>query len=372
MMLAALLGLVLAGSALGASIRATVIEVQGVAEKAQLQADHEKPHWEPITQGEKLGSATLIRTGLNSKVVLKFEDRGTTQIGPVTKGGIAELAKTGNHVKTRMGMKYGTMKVKVDSSRGTNDYSVSTPDATAAVTGTSGNIGVGLSTALDGKTGTWSFSKNRNKQNLPVSAGQSGNSGNMDLASNLQGQNLDPGMGDVNGGLTAGERNNLINNGGGQAIFSFAGSTNTTLSTGEIINRVSSAIDRYHNLGANQAYFTISSGRWIEDMYNTGSGNWSGTGTWANGSAKGTWVVRDNLGYYEGVRDNQGNWSGNLYSQGEYGLNNDTPTIPFVSQGIGSGTSTIDPGGLSGDITSGKGIAEMQTNTDGSDTITTP
>lgn len=128
-------------------LEVTVQSVTPPAQKQQAGADDDAP-WQDLVVGEQLGEQTIIRTGLGARVVLEFSDRGEVVVKGATKMGIGEFRKTGSHVDTRVGMKYGSMRATVDSSSGTNDFRVATPVATLAVEGTGGsfayNFGWGL------------------------------------------------------------------------------------------------------------------------------------------------------------------------------------------------------------------------------------
>jgi len=139
--------------------QATVVSVSGPAQK--LLAGQPQAKWQPLKAGEKLGPLTLIRTGLGAKVVLKFEDRGVFTVNNGTKIGIAELEKKGQAAKARMGLKYGTLHAKVDSTRGTNDFQIATPVATLSVRGSEADVGSMLDSDmfLDTGSGNWQSSQ---------------------------------------------------------------------------------------------------------------------------------------------------------------------------------------------------------------------
>ena len=121
------------------SFQATVVSATGPAQKLLVGEGKEK--WEPLKVGDKLGRLSLIRTGLGAKVVLKFEDRGVITINNATKIGIADLEKKGQTAKARLGLKYGTLRAKVDGKRGKNDFRIATPVATLSVRGSEGDVG---------------------------------------------------------------------------------------------------------------------------------------------------------------------------------------------------------------------------------------
>jgi len=123
------------------AMQVTVVSVTGQVRKLVPGVEGQKDRWVPVKAGEKLGELTVIHTGFRSKAVLRFADRGEVTVHRGTKVGIAEFRKQGNMVKTRLGLKYGMMRAKVDSSRGPNDMQVRTAVATLSVRGTALVIG---------------------------------------------------------------------------------------------------------------------------------------------------------------------------------------------------------------------------------------
>jgi len=112
------------------------ITVKAVSGRAhRMVVTGEKTKWVPLAAGEKLDEMTVIRTGFRSKVVLRFADNSVVEIKRATKMGIAEFRKTGKVVKTRLGLKYGAVRTTVQKARAINDFTVATPVATMAITG---------------------------------------------------------------------------------------------------------------------------------------------------------------------------------------------------------------------------------------------
>lgn len=157
----------------GKAMRVTVVSVSGQAEK-MLAGSGGK--WTSLAAGQKLDELTIIRTGLRSEVVLKFADRGQTVVLAATKVGIAEFSKQGNLVKMHLGLKYGRLKVAVDSTRGPNEAKVSTPVATLSVRGTTGVIGFGGNRlVLRGQSGTWGMASGVRSRNVVAGESTDGN-----------------------------------------------------------------------------------------------------------------------------------------------------------------------------------------------------
>ncbi len=203
------------------ALKAAVVSVSGIAQ--QRSAADPKGKWRPIKAGDVLDELTIIRTGLGSRVVLGFSDRGQTVIRSATKVGIKEFSRRGRHVKTRLGLKYGSMRAKVDSTRGTNDFKVRTPVATLSVRGTSGRLGFSgdFGLHLHGTTGTWNV-KNKAGRARNVIAGER-TTGKLTKSIKLAAARRGVKMGDPNGGTRGKEAKNLQKFGGGLGIIGFAG-----------------------------------------------------------------------------------------------------------------------------------------------------
>jgi hypothetical protein len=110
----------------------TVAEVKGGVE---VRPGADKP-WVPATVGMKLGSEWEISTGLRGQAVLHFEDNSDIVVQRLTQMKIGEFTKTSGEVKTRIDLKYGAVRVQVKKGTAANDFKVSSPTATASVTGT--------------------------------------------------------------------------------------------------------------------------------------------------------------------------------------------------------------------------------------------
>ena len=110
-----------------------VTAVTGLAQH-RLTSD-EKSTWTRVKVGDVLSDLTLVRTGLGAKVVIRMGDRGEVTVGSATKVGIKQFTKVEGKASMRLGLKYGSMRARVDASRGPNDFRVSTPVATLSVRG---------------------------------------------------------------------------------------------------------------------------------------------------------------------------------------------------------------------------------------------
>ena len=139
-------------------INVTVVSVSGIAE--QRSATEENAKWTALKAGDVLSEMTLIRTGLGGKVLLKLSDRGNVTVKSGSKIGIGSFRRQGKLVQTRLGLKYGAIRAKVDSSRGANDFRVRTAVGTLAATGTGGDMAQwgDFSFQAKGTDGSWQAS----------------------------------------------------------------------------------------------------------------------------------------------------------------------------------------------------------------------
>ena len=114
--------------------------VASVTGHAQKLAPGEGQKWEAIAKGDVLATGMIVRTGLGARVVLKLPRHGEVTIHSATKIGIRQLGQFGEAVRLRMGLKYGTMRARVESSRGKHQFRVATPVATLSVRGSETKI----------------------------------------------------------------------------------------------------------------------------------------------------------------------------------------------------------------------------------------
>ncbi len=200
----------------------TVLSVEGRAQK--LVASDGKNTWQPIKAGEKLSEQTVIRTGFRSSVVLRFADRGEVTVRNATKMGIGEFRKSGDSVRTRLGLKYGAVRASVDSSRGPNDWQVRTPVATLSVRGTSGDVAYSGDggARCKGSAGRWSMktgSRSRIIRPTEMSSTLVSGGGGLTRSINIFKQARDMQMGDTFGGLSRPEKKTLVNHGTGPSVL---------------------------------------------------------------------------------------------------------------------------------------------------------
>ena len=203
----------------------TVVEVSGRARKLAAGKDGDKPTWQPLRVGDELGENAVVCTGFGGRAVLRFAYRGEVVVEPVSEFGIAEFRKSGNAVRARLGLKFGSISASVDSSAGPNDWKVTTAQATAAVTGTSGGVAyngdVGL--GLRGTTGRWDVASGPSRCSvLPTEVTRQATAGQMAQPAGRLARPIEVAkvgremqLGDAFGGLTGREKQtarNLGNN----------------------------------------------------------------------------------------------------------------------------------------------------------------
>ena len=211
-----------------APLKATVVSVTGIAEKRLASQPNSK--WEPIKVGDVLGPLTMIRTGLGAKVTLKFAERSTLTVKSGTKIGISDCYKKGRLVRTHLGLKYGSIRTKVDRSRGPNDFKVATPVATLSIRGSGGHTAFSGDRGFGHGTDTGSYNvTSGNGRSNNVNQGET-NDGNRNPSDVITQNNLAPGMGGI-WGLNRNEQRNINQNGGGARLMSFGGGISRSRAT---------------------------------------------------------------------------------------------------------------------------------------------
>ncbi len=204
-------------------LRVTVVSVHGSAQK--FDGTDPKAAWEKIQVGDVLGEGAIVRTGLGSKLVLKFADRGNVRVKSGTKMGIREFRKDGDLARTQLGLKYGSMRAKVDRSTGPNDFRIHTPVATLSVRGSQGHVShsTGFGTTFHSRQSTWGFRTSRGKKSVP----QGGSTdSNLTPTNEITARALDTKNGDPYG-LGGGEAKNVRDNANPSDPFNPVGGTGT-------------------------------------------------------------------------------------------------------------------------------------------------
>ena len=205
------------------NLKVQVVSVTGMAQK--MQADVDPSEWNELKAGDVLNQYAVVRTGFNAQVVLEFAQRGKVILDSGTKVGIAECVSIGGQdgqVKARIGLKYGSMLLKVDKTRGANDFTVSTAVATLAVRGTEGRIGFTADRGLFlfGKEGTFQVARGQRTHRV---RGSQKTNGHLARSSDIKDSERDLQMGDTSGGLTPDEKKNLYRYSSGRGILGYVG-----------------------------------------------------------------------------------------------------------------------------------------------------
>jgi hypothetical protein len=129
------------------ALKAKVASVTGAAQRLVVGAAGQRT-WVALKAGDMLDELTVIRTGLRSRVVLQLADRGEVVVNSATKIGIGQFRKEGATVTTRLGLKYGTIRARVERAHGPNDFQVATPTITASVGGSMSDLGYAADTGF--------------------------------------------------------------------------------------------------------------------------------------------------------------------------------------------------------------------------------
>jgi hypothetical protein len=142
--------------------QATVVSTKGPAEYAVVNGQDE-PEWKKLQADLALPTGSVIRTGFRAHVVLKLPDGTTVEIRRATKIGISQLGRdeAQDEGKTRIGLKYGTIRAKVEKQQAAGDVEVATPVATLSVAGSEAEIGYAVDTCLGVQTreGIWNVAR---------------------------------------------------------------------------------------------------------------------------------------------------------------------------------------------------------------------
>jgi len=193
-------------------IRVTVVSVSGSAHK--LRASDPKASWKPLEAGDVLDELTVIRTGFRTKVELKLADRAKVFIHSGTKIGIREVRKKGALARTRLGLKYGSIRARVISETGPSDFQVATPVATLSVRGSLDSFGYSSDGGARGQNhGGSGLNMTSGKKSQTVGPGES-TSGDCDMPIDKKIDDSSAGMGPT--GQSGTEKDNINKHGGGR------------------------------------------------------------------------------------------------------------------------------------------------------------
>lgn len=309
-----------------AELKAWAEEVSGSTSLGVVDGDAEKLNWEKLKKGHEFKPQELVRTGLGSHVLIKLNNGCYTEVKANTMIGISTLFKEQGTVHHNITLKYGSIKAKVEASKGENDFSVTTPRGTLSARGSK----VGLAFAGDrglgarGYSGTWHAVASHTGLRQNIQRGQSYNNTNA-LASALATQHRDVRLGDSSGGLSDAERQNLADNGGGRGVFNFDGGTNNGSTS--FTDPAPASLPVYWT--GSGTYYVIDQTNDISSIY--------GTGDWTRGSKSGSWEGSGTTtaGFYH----NDGSWSGDIVNADGTYKTIDPSTTEITERGTWQGTA---------------------------------
>ncbi len=196
-----------------ADFRIVVLEVSGQVQRGDLVNGEMK--WQVLKVGDVLDPLTIIRTGLKSTAVIRLGSTIEARINSATKVGISEFRKEGALTKTNLGLKYGTVRAHVDSSREENDFRVSTPSATLSVTGSEPETHFSGDEGARGWSHEGHLTFNGFGHSQTVNPGEGLNEHHEPPTNGILGQ-FRTLIGDAFGGLDESERRGIAFNGGGR------------------------------------------------------------------------------------------------------------------------------------------------------------
>ncbi len=267
----------------GQSLQAEILEVSGTVMKTTTPAKDDS--WVPAKVGDKLGRYSWVLTGLDSKCVLKFSDRGKVTVKSVTKAGIGNFAKRDDTVQAEIGVKHGAVHADVDSSKGKNDFRVRAGSDVVALRGS--DVGVATSELGSGFQqgtghGQLTYGNGLSRWLNPGTKQLDGNSTPSDLVNNA----LATWLGDITGGLTPAEQQFLND-------YFTGGNFNNTLGgfggLGSHTTTPQSLLNQYYD----RTVYWMGSGTFTDPDFETtsgGYGTWTGSGLFDYNNVSGSWI----------------------------------------------------------------------------------
>ena len=229
--------------------KVTVASVSGRAQWFHPNKNDKK--WVVLKVGDVLDEMSVVRTGFRTTVVLKFADCGSVTINSVTKIGISEFRKKGKTAKTRLGLKYGTLRAKVGNNVGPSDWRVKTPTATLSVRGSEMEGGFSPNGGPRGFSHESPLTLSTRFTSQTVNPGESVTSTPTPPIRRML-RAFVPFMGDSSAGTTPVERSTYIHHSGGRAAVGGPGpsaqSPSSPVPPATIVQR-SSDLDPYPNNG---------------------------------------------------------------------------------------------------------------------------
>lgn len=204
-----------------------MVTIESVKGSAEYSKDGK---WLPLKRGQKISELTVIRTGFGANVVLHFRDDTRVTVSRCTKMGIRRCRDRGRTTNTRLDLKYGTLRSKVDSSRAPNDFRVNVHGTVLAVTGTGGNTTFWPDSGMDHHSTehTWNIRNAKGEKNLDENLKTDDD---LTPSDTITKRDMATGQGDGYG-LTREEKDRLIDHGSGRGIFDGLGDDPTRVPRG--------------------------------------------------------------------------------------------------------------------------------------------
>jgi len=114
------------------ALSAIVMQIEG---RVRARTSPDAP-WAPVKENDRLLAGAELQTGLRASVALRLGSNATALLDATTSIVIPSLERDGRVLTTRMVVRSGRVDVRVDRVGLDNDFSVLTPSATIAVSGT--------------------------------------------------------------------------------------------------------------------------------------------------------------------------------------------------------------------------------------------
>jgi len=151
-------------------------QVQAVVKQFSGKVEVKQPgqDWKPVQQDMVVSPGATVSTGFSSQLILTLGQTEIT-IQPLTRMLLQELIKKDSTNVTSLALRVGRMRAVVKAAPGQrNDFTVSGPNATAAVRGTEFSFDVNLDDQAQGFSGHVFVVSNATGQELSVGAGMLG------------------------------------------------------------------------------------------------------------------------------------------------------------------------------------------------------
>jgi len=127
-------------------VEADVLELTGVVRHRTMGQDQ----WQVTKKGDKLGTGIEIRTGVRSSVLLKLHETVVLKLKSLTRVGIDELFLQKDLEKSRVALRYGTVRAGIIEGRIKSNFEIVRPTAVLSREGT-----WGIEFSYDPASGRW-------------------------------------------------------------------------------------------------------------------------------------------------------------------------------------------------------------------------